>query len=695
MYQINDVISVHQEDGYVAVIEINSPPVNALSNAVRSGLVEALDRTLLDDAVHSIIISCVGRTFSVGADIRELGKTRVPPSLPDVLVKIESSIKPIIVAMHGTVLGGGLELALAANYRIAADGTRFGLPEVNIGILPGAGGTQRLPRLVGIEYALNIITSGRQIPSEEALEQGLIDYLCPRDVLRASAVKFAIDVTGPGEPLRRVRDLPLTLPKQENGANVFDAFRNKNAKKFRGLLAPDYVLKAVEAASKISFEEGLAFERELLDQLLAESQAPALRHVFFAERQASKIEQITRDTVRVPIKKVGVIGAGTMGGGIAMNFLDIGIPVVIVDKDELSLVHGIETITRNYDGAVTRGKSTPAEIDANMAILSGTTDLANVADCDLVIEAVFENMPAKKEIFAKLNQICREDTILATNTSYLDVDEIAESVSHPERVLGLHFFSPANIMKLLEIVRSKQTDKQTLATAIDLGKKIGKTGVTVGNGWGFVGNRMLQARQREVEQLNLEGAAFGDLDRVLYEFGFPMGHFQMRDLVGLDVGWDPETTASRTVREILNEMGRHGQKTSAGYYDYDQDRRPLAAPIAAKIVRDFAEREGIVQRQVSDEEIQDRALFAMVNEGAKILEEGIAMRPSDIDIIWVTGYGWPKYRGGPMYWADQLGLDKIVGRLEQFTTQFGEVHQPARLLRDLADQGSSFGQMCE
>lgn len=692
MQAINDVITLDR-DGAVAVIEINSPPVNALSDAVRSGLANGLDEALADNEVQAIVIACAGPTFSVGADIKKLGKPRVEPTLPQVLAKIESSAKPVVVAMHGTVLGGGLELALSAHYRIAATGTRFGLPEVNIGILPGAGGTQRLPRLVGIENALDIMTSGRQVSSADALDMGLVNRLAPPAELRAMTMNFAKNSTSGDKPLPKVRDLALIVPQNDTGDNIFDVFRKKNAKKFRGFLAPESIIQSVEAATRLAFDEGLTFERSMLDRLLAEKQAPALRHVFFAERQGGKIEDIGPDIPRAQIQKVGVIGAGTMGGGIAMNFLNLGIPTVIVDMNDAGLKRGISTIKHNYDNSVKRGKLTTAKVDEQMDMLTGATDLAEVSDCDLVIEAVFEDMNVKKDIFQQLDQICRPDTILATNTSYLDVDEIATSVSHPDRFLGLHFFSPAHIMQLLEIVRAEKTGLNTLATAIDLGKAIGKTAVTVRNGWGFVGNRILQARQREVEQLNLEGAAVEDLDRVLYDFGFPMGHFQMRDLVGLDVGWDRNNTASRTVREILNEMGRHGQKTGGGYYDYDESRNRTASPIAQQVIAEFAKREGIAQRVVGNEEIHDRALYAMVNEGAKILEEGTAMRPSDIDVIWVTGYGWPKYRGGPMFWADLVGLSKIVKRLDEFAEIFGDEHRPAELLRDLAAKGSSFGDM--
>lgn len=692
MQTVKDVVTLTR-NAKVAVVEISAPPVNALSNAVRQGLVRAMDEALADKAIEAIVIACSGRTFSVGADIKELGKPRVPPSLPETLAKIEASTKPVVVALYGTVLGGGFELALAANYRVSGEATQFGLPEVNIGILPGAGGTQRLPRLVGVEHALNIITSGKRMTAQKALEMGLVDLLVPEAELTTAAIKYASSLTGRDIPLPKVRDKSVSAPDLESGTDVFSAFRKKNAKKFRGFLAPESIIKAVEASTRLPFEEGLSFERGLLDNLLDQTQTQALRHVFFAERQITKVEGFTKTTPRAEIKKVGVIGAGTMGGGIAMNFLNIGIPVTIVDLSADSLERGLATIERNYGNSAKRGKITQPQIKERMGMLAGATDLADVADCDLVIEAVFENMDVKKDIFSKLDTICRPDAILATNTSYLDVDEIAQSVSHPERFLGLHFFSPANIMKLLEIVRAGKTDAKTLATTVDLGKKIGKTAVVVGNGWGFVGNRILQARQREVEQLNLEGAPVETCDKVLYEFGFPMGHFQMRDLVGLDVGWDRENTASRTVRETLNEKGRHGQKSGGGYYDYDESRNRTASPVAEKIIVDFAKTHTIAQREISDEEIHDRALYAMVNEGAKILEEGIAARPSDVDIIWVTGYGWPKYRGGPMFWADLVGLEKIVARLDEFADAHGEQLRPAKLLRSLAERGSSFAEM--
>jgi len=689
LVKINDVAN-YDVDGRVAVITIDNPPVNALSAAVRKGVAEGVAKAIADPAVGAIVLICEGRTFFAGADITEFGKPPVEPTLRQLLEILEGAPKPIIAAIHGTALGGGLELALVAHYRVAVPSAKCGLPEVNLGLLPGAGGTQRLPRIVGVQKALEMLTSGSQLGARQALESGLLDELVEEGELRSHAVAFANRVLDEHRPLLKVRDRGEKIEEARARPEIFDEFRKTNARKFRGFLAPEYNIRAVEGALTLPFDEALTNERALFNVLLADSQSSALRHVFFAERQAAKVEGVTPETPTVPVRKAGVIGAGTMGGGIAMNFLNAGIPVTIVETSQEALDRGLGIIRANYDTTASKGRMKAEDVDVRMGLLTGSLQLDDLADCDLVIEAVFEQLDIKRDVFARLDKVAKSDAILATNTSYLDIDEIAAATSRPSSIIGLHFFSPANVMKLLEIVRTKDTSLPIVATAVKLAKTIGKLGVTVGNGFGFVGNRILAARNRESDRLVLEGAMPWDVDRVLYDFGFPMGHFQMRDLVGLDVGWNREATSSANVREILNEMGRHGQKTRGGYYDYDENRKQTPSSIAAKVIEDFAARQGIVRRQVGDEEILDRILFAMVNEGAKILDEGVAARSSDIDIIWVTGYGWPKYRGGPMFWADLMGLPRVLERLKELEAAHGPEFSPSPLIERLVAGGKGF-----
>jgi len=689
LVKINDVAN-YEVDGRVAVITIDNPPVNALSAAVRTGVAEGVGKAIADPEVGAVVVICEGRTFFAGADITEFGKPPVEPTLRQLLEILEGAPKPIIAAIHGTALGGGLELALVAHYRVAVPSAKCGLPEVNLGLLPGAGGTQRLPRIVGVQKALEMLTSGSQLGARQALEAGLFDELVEEGELRSHAVAFANRVLDEHRPLLKVRDRDEKIEEARARPEIFDEFRKANARKFRGFLAPEYNIQAVEGALALPFDEALTNERALFNVLLADSQSSALRHVFFAERQAAKVEGVTSETPTLPVRKAGVIGAGTMGGGIAMNFLNAGIPVTIVETSQEALDRGLGIIRANYDTTASKGRMKAEDVDVRMGLLTGSLQLDDLADCDLVIEAVFEQLDIKRDVFARLDKVAKSDAILATNTSYLDIDDIAAATSRPSSVIGLHFFSPANVMKLLEIVRTRDTSLPIVATAVKLAKTIGKLGVTVGNGFGFVGNRILAARNRESDRLVLEGAMPWDVDRVLYDFGFPMGHFQMRDLVGLDVGWNREATSSANVREILNEMGRHGQKTRGGYYDYDGNRKQTPSSVAAKVIEDFAAKQGIVRRQVGDEEILDRILFAMVNEGAKILDEGIAARSSDIDIIWVTGYGWPKYRGGPMFWADLMGLPRVLERLKELEAAHGPEFSPSPLIERLVAGGKGF-----
>jgi 3-hydroxyacyl-CoA dehydrogenase len=688
--KVNDVTSL-DVDRRIAVITVDSPPVNALSNAVRQGVAQALEKALGDGAVAGIVLICGGRTFFAGADISEFGKPQGEPSLRGLLKIVESAPKPVVAAIHGTALGGGLETALCAHYRIAVPSAKCGLPEVKLGLLAGAGGTQRLPRLVGIPKALEMVTGGDPITASLAHRLGLLDELAREDHLRADAIAFANRVVDEGRPLVKVRDKSDKLDEARRKPDLFDEFRKANAKRFRGFLAPEYSIRCLEATlSDRSFEEALAYERSLFDELMADSQSAAQRHVFFAEREAAKVDGLRVDTSTIPINNVAVIGAGTMGGGIAMNFANAGIPVTLVENEQEALDRGLGVIRRNYETTARKGKLGPDEVAARMRLIRGTLALEDIGDCDLVIEAIFEQMDVKQAMFARLDKVAKPGAILASNTSYLDLEQIANATSRPSYIIGLHFFSPANVMRLLEVVRGSATDPAVIATAMNMAKTINKIGVLVGNCFGFVGNRILFARNTQADALVLKGAAPWDIDRVLNDFGFAMGHYQMRDLAGLDVGWNREHSVSANVREILNEMGRHGQKSGGGYYDYDEKRNRTPSPIATKVIEDFAAREGIVRQFVSDEEIHDRLLFAMVNEGAKILDEGVATRSSDIDIIWVTGYGWPKYRGGPMFWADLQGMPAVLAKLKSLEARYGAAFTPSPLIERLTAEGKGF-----
>ena len=581
-------------------------------------------------------------------------------------------------------------MALTAHYRVAVPSAKCGLPEVNLGLLPGAGGTQRLPRIVGPEKALDMMTSGAHVPAKAAAAMGLVDDLAEEGELREAAVAFARKILAENRPLKKVRDLNDKVEAARGKPEIFADFRKANARKFRGFLAPEYNIQCVEAAVNLPFDEGLKVERKLFLELMTGVQSAAQRYAFFAERQANKIPDVPEDTPLIPIAKVGVIGAGTMGGGISMNFLNAGVPVRIVETQQAALDRGLATIRKNYENTAKKGRLTEDDVEKRMGLLSGSLNLEDLADCDLIIEAVFENMDIKKEVFGKLDRIAKQGAVLATNTSYLNVDEIAAATSRPESVIGLHFFSPANVMRLLEIVRGEATSKPVIATSMKLAKTIGKVGVLVGVCPGFVGNRMLSQRQREANKLILEGAMPWDVDRVLYDFGFPMGPFAMSDLAGLDIGWSKEKSSSSTIREVLCEMDRRGQKTGAGFYDYDENRAAKPSPITEKIIKDFAAKSGVNQRTIGDEEILERCVYPMINEGAKILEEGKAIRASDIDTVWINGYGWPVYRGGPMFYGDTVGLDKVLAKMKQFQAEMGDDFKPSALLEKLVAEGKGF-----
>ena len=673
--------------GDVLIVTSNNPPVNALGHAVREGLVAAIGEADADEAVKALVIIGQGQTFFAGADISEFGTPKAfqPPMLPQVVDILENCTKPVVAAIHGTAFGGGLEVALASHYRVAVPSAKLGVPEVKLGLLPGAGGTQRLPRVAGVPVALEMAATGNPISATDAHGIGLVNRLVEGD-LEQQAVAFAAEV-------KDIRPLPKSSERDEKIAearsdpSVFDEFRKANSRKFRGFDAPEKNIQAIEAAVAKPYAEGVQDERRLFMELMSGTQARAQQYFFFAERKASKIEGLPEDTKPRDIRKVGVIGAGTMGGGISMNFLSAGIPVTIVEMAQEALDRGTGVMRKNYEGSAAKGRMTGEQVEGAMALLTPTLSLDDLADCDLVIEAVFENMEVKKEIFGKLDRICKPGAILASNTSYLNIDEIATSTSRPQDVLGLHFFSPANVMKLLEVVRGAKTAPDVLVTAMQLAKQIKKVAVVAGVCHGFIGNRMLMPRQVEATKLLLEGATPEQVDRVHVEFGMPMGPFQMADLAGVDIGWHRDPTRIENIRDALAAQGRWGQKKNAGFYDYDEKRRPSPSPVVQGIIDDFRARSGVEKRDISDQEIVERTLYTMVNEGAKILEEGMAQRASDIDVVWVYGYGWPVYRGGPMFWADSEGLNKIVEGLKSRQEKLGSEFSLSELLLRKAEAG--------
>ena len=689
MTAVNEVTDLALE-GDIAVLTLDSPPVNALSFNVRDGLYNGVKAAIDDPAVKAIVLICAGRTFIAGADITEFGGAARGASLLDVQSMMEDAPKPVIAAIHGTALGGGLEVALCAHYRIAVPSAKCGLPEVNLGLLPGAGGTQRLPRIAGPEKALEMMTSGIHIPAAECLAMGLVDELAAEGSLRADAIAYARRIVAEARPLRKVRDSNEKVEAARGNAAFFADFRKANARKFRGFEAPEAIIQTVEAAVNLPFDEGIAVERRLFGGLVSGDQSAAQRYVFFAERQVWKIPDVPADTPTIPVEKVGIIGAGTMGGGIAMNFVNAGIPVTIVETKQDALDRGLGVVRANYERSARNGRFPLSDVDRRMGMVSSSLTLDDLADCDLVIEAVFERMDIKKDIFSRLDAIMKPGAILATNTSALNIDEIASATTRPESVIGLHFFSPANVMKLLEVVRADHTSKPVINTSMQIAKKIGKIAALVGVCPGFVGNRILAARGREAQSLINEGAMPWDVDKALYDFGFAMGPFQMSDLAGLDIGWVKETSKGETIRDRLCELDRRGQKNGKGYYDYDENRVGSPSPVTEGIVREFAARSGAAPQTFTADEIIERLVYPMINEGAKILEEKKAIRPSDIDIIWINGYNWPAYRGGPMFYADLIGLPKVLARLHQLEAERGSFWKPAALLEQLVADGKRF-----
>lgn len=666
-----------EKHGNVAVVIVNNPPVNALSWHVRQGLEDQFAAALADDSVEAIVLRCDGSTFIAGADISEFGKPPRGPDFNAVLNSIENATKPVIAAIHGTALGGGLETALVCHYRIAVPSALLGVPEVKLGLLPGAGGTQRLPRVVGVEAAATMTSLGEPVPAAKAKDMGLVDALAGADSLAEDAIAFARDRITDGPRPTRAREVVGDI-------SIIEKLKTQNAKRWKGFDAPYANLACVEAATRLPFDEGLAFERTEFGKLMFGTQSAAQRHMFFAERQAAKIDGLPKDTKLRDIKKVGIIGAGTMGGGIMMNFLQKGFACTIVETQQEALDRGLAVVRKNYEASAAKGRFKPEQVEQMMSLITPSLNMADLADCDLIIEAVYENMDVKKDIFTKLDGIAKQGAILATNTSYLDVNEIAAVTSRPQDVVGMHFFSPANVMKLLEVVRGDKTALDVLATAMSIGKKIGKVAVVAGVCHGFIGNRMLAPRQLEAQKLLLEGATPAQVDKVHTDFGMPMGPFQMADLAGTDIGWHRDPNRIESIRDALCAEGRWGQKKQAGFYDYDDKRQASESPRVAELIEQFRKQAGIEKRDISDQEIVERTLYPMVNEGALILDEGKAQRASDIDVVWVYGYGWPVYRGGPMFWAGLEGTDKIVDGLSKHGFSI------APLLKNRADSKSGF-----
>lgn len=689
-------VTIENRDN-LALVWVDNPPVNALSHSVREGLKDAMAAIANDDTIDAAIIACRGRTFIAGADIREFGAPPKAPHLTEVVQIIEDMQKPIIAAIHGTALGGGLEVALSCHYRVALSSAKIGLPEVKLGILPGAGGTQRFPRIAGVENALDAIISGRHIKAKQAADWGALDQVVDEG-LEEAALKFAADAIAKGP--RRTGGMTIDGDKYDQA--FFDAFRTSIARKTRGYFAPERCIRCVEAAVAMPLKEGLEAERKNFQECFSNPQAKALQHMFFAERQVSRVPGISKETPRREIKKVGIIGAGTMGGGIAMNFANIGMPVTVLEVQQDALDRGLAVVRKNYERTASKGRMTQDDVEARMALFNGTMDYSDLSDCDLIIEAVFETMDIKKKVFTALDEVAKPGAILASNTSYLSIDEVAEVTSRPSDVLGLHFFSPANVMRLLEIVRADKTADDVLATCIDLAKKIGKVGVVSGVCHGFIGNRMLSQYAREMSLSVIEGAMPHEVDKAMFDFGMAMGPMTVSDMAGLDIGYlnrqgmdraEYETRATDWIDRVV-EMDRKGLKTGAGIYDYDEgSRTPKPSELVMGIIAEESEKLGIKRTAKSADEIIERGMLALINEGAKILGEGIAIRASDIDIVYINGYGFPPYRGGPMHYADHIGVKAAYEKIVEYGETLGpRWWEPAPLLKELAEADSSFAE---
>jgi len=700
---MNDLVKFTQQ-GDIAVVTINNPPVNALSPGVPEGIAEAIEQIDKNDSVKAAVIIGGGKTFVSGADIKEFGKVTSGQKsrgegFKPLLLRIEDCRKPVVMAIHGNAFGGGLELAMAGHYRVAVRGAQVGQPEVKLGLIPGAAGTQRLPRLVGVAKAVEMCVGGNPVKAEDALPAGIIDRLIEGDLL-TGAVAFAREIAG--VPMRKTRERNEKLGSPEQNAPIFTAAREIARKKQRGMIAPLAAVDGIAAAMKLPIEQGVEEEQKLFTKCLFSDQSKALIHVFFGEREVAKIPDVPKETPAIPVIRAAIVGAGTMGGGIAMVFANAGIPVLLKETDQAALDRGLANIQNNYANSVKRGRFTQQFVDERLKLIEPTLTYSDFAEADLVIEAVFEGMAVKKEVFGELDRVCKPGAILATNTSTLNIDEIASSTARLQSVVGTHFFSPANVMRLLEIVRGKATSKEVLATCMQLSKKIGKIGVLVGNCTGFVGNRMFHPYRREAQFLVEEGAGIEAVDAALYEFGMAMGPLATADLAGLDIGWrirkehrhlQKAGIRQPIAEDRLCEMGRFGQKTGAGWYKYDQNRRPIPDPEVTALVRQWAAGANIAQREISSNEVVDRCIYALVNEGARILEQGYALRAVDIDIIYLNGYGFPAYRGGPMWYADTVGLKKVYQRICEFQKQHGELWTPAPLLQRLAEQNKTFAEL--
>jgi 3-hydroxyacyl-CoA dehydrogenase len=693
---VSEVVELERH-GEIAVVTVDNPPVNALSAAVRRGVLQVVQTAVADSAVKAIVLRCAGRTFIAGADITEFGKPPQPPALAEVIAALENSPKPTVAAIHGAALGGGLEVALGCHFRVAAKEAKLGLPEVKLGLLPGAGGTQRLPRAVGPELAVRMIVGGEPISAAEAFEHGLIDAIVEEPVAGGEA--FARKVLAEQRPLRRLRDDDSKLEAAKTDRSAFTDAVAKMTQRARGLEAPFAAAEAVGLSLDTPFDEALEKERELFLKLMNGDQSKAQRHAFFAEREAAKVAGVPEATRPREVERVAVIGAGTMGGGIAMSFVSAGIPVTLIETADEPLQRGLAIMRRNFEASAARGGIAADEPARRMDLVTGAVGLEYIRDADLVIEAVFETMAVKKEVFAALDTHAKPGTVLASNTSYLDIDEIAAVTARPHDVLGMHFFSPANVMRLCEIVRGAKTAPDVLMTAVAVARRVGKVPVVVGVCDGFVGNRMLAARINEADKLLFEGALPQQVDAVVTRFGMPMGPFAMLDLAGLDIGWRSRKDRGITsdIADALCEAGRFGQKTGKGYYRYESgSRAPLPDPEVERLILDTCARLGVTRRDIGDDEILERMNFPMVNEGARILQEGVAARPGDIDVVWLYGYGWPVYRGGPMYDADRIGLKYIADRLAFYASATNDPSlEPAPLLRRLAAEGRTFASLAE
>ena len=691
----------YTRDGEILIVTIDNPPVNALSPGVPQGIAAGIDQADSDDSVKAVVVIGAGRTFIAGADINEFGKITAGEKSHDiglnpVLEKIENCSKPVVMAIHGTAFGGGLETAMSGHYRVAAASAQIGQPEVKLGLIPGAGGTQRLPRLAGLAKALEMCVDGAPIKAAEALETGVVDEIIMGDLLEG-AIAWARDIAG--VDFRRTRDRNEKLPSPADAAPLIAAAHDNARKKYRNMMAPLAAIDAIEGAVTLPFEDGLAAEQKLFVDCLFSAQSKSMIHVFFGEREVAKVPGVGKDTPSLPVRSVGVVGAGTMGGGIAISFLNARVPVLLKEVDRAALDRGVAAIRKNYANSVKRGRLTEAQVDERMSLLSPTLDYNRFNEVDLAIEAVFEGMDLKKKVFGQLDRVCRPGAILATNTSTLSIDEIASATSRPESVIGAHFFSPANVMKLLEVVRGAATSKEVINTCMQLAKKIGKVAVLAGNCRGFIGNRMFGPYRREAQFLVEEGASVEAVDQALYRWGMAMGPLATGDLAGLDVGWrirkefahlDKPGVRQPIAEDRLCEMGRFGQKTGSGWYRYDEARNATPDETAAALVREWAIDAGIPQREIAEDEIVDRCVYALVNEGARILEEGFALRAVDIDIAYVLGYGFPAYRGGPMWFADTVGLKHVYERVLEFEQRHGELWAPAPLLAELAAEGKTF-----